>query len=122
EHTDKGIKEITSNAKRYTYLLGKSERCRTAAERLEELSKESVINLESLTKAFSVEKLSKDFFNEYQLHYERLWRFLDEGKYKQTVFNKQSDPEKALRDFTKKLLGRVVFLYFLQKKCWLGAS
>jgi hypothetical protein len=25
-------------------------------------------------------------------------------------------------DFVKKLLGRIVFLYFLQKKGWLGAS
>jgi hypothetical protein len=28
--------------------------------------------------------------------------------------------EKPLRDFAKKLLGRIVFLYFLQKKGWMG--
>ncbi|MBE9260648.1 hypothetical protein IQ228_25915, partial [Dolichospermum sp. LEGE 00246] len=34
-----------------------------------------------------------------------------------TVFN---GDEKAIRDFSKKLLGRIVFLYFIQKKGWLG--
>jgi hypothetical protein len=35
----------------------------------------------------------------------------------QTYFNGK---EKDARDFCKKLLGRIVFLYFLQKKGWLG--
>ena len=28
--------------------------------------------------------------------------------------------EKPIRDFAKKLLGRIVFLHFLQKKGWMG--
>src|SRR5690606_37414549 len=32
----------------------------------------------------------------------------------------QEDAEKFVRHFVKKLLGRIVFLYFLQKKGWLG--
>ena len=31
-----------------------------------------------------------------------------------------SNPEKAVRDYVKKLMGRLVFLQFLQKKGWLG--
>ncbi len=30
------------------------------------------------------------------------------------------DPEKAVRDYVKKLLGRLVFIQFLQKKGWMG--
>ena len=30
------------------------------------------------------------------------------------------NPEKAIRDYVKKLMGRLVFLQFLQKKGWLG--
>jgi hypothetical protein len=36
---------------------------------------------------------------------------------RQTIFN---GDEKGIRDFNKKLLGRIVFLYFIQKKGWLG--
>lgn len=44
ELTDEGIKEKTTHAKRYTYLLGPSETCKTAAERFETLSIERQIN------------------------------------------------------------------------------
>ena len=53
------------------------------------------------------------------LHYENFIQHLNGTAFKKTVF--KSD-EKAIRDFTKKLLGRIVFLYFVQKKGWLGAS
>ena len=76
-------------------------------------------NFEALVNAFSVEKLSIAFFNEYTLHYENFIQHLNATAFKKTVF--KSD-EKAIRDFTKKLLGRIVFLYFVQKKGWLGAT
>jgi hypothetical protein len=38
--TEKGVKEKTTHAKRYTFLLGPSETCKTAAERFETLSTE----------------------------------------------------------------------------------
>ena len=119
ELTDEGIKEKTTHAKRYTYLLGPNETCKTAAERFETLSTERQINFEALVNAFSVEKLSQAFFDEYTLHYENFIQHLNGTAFKKTVF--KSD-EKAIRDFTKKLLGRIVFLYFVQKKGWLGAS
>ena len=119
ELTDEGIKEKTTHAKRYTYLLGPNETCKTAAERFETLSTERQINFKALVDAFSVEKLSKAFFDEYTLHYENFIQHLNATAFKKTVF--KSD-EKAIRDFTKKLLGRIVFLYFVQKKGWLGAS
>ena len=119
EIIDGSIKEKTTHAKRYTYLLGPNETCKTAAERFETLSTESQINFEALVNAFSVEKLSIAFFNEYTLHYENFIQHLNATAFKKTVF--KSD-EKAIRDFTKKLLGRIVFLYFVQKKGWLGAT
>ncbi|MBK9097512.1 MAG: Eco57I restriction-modification methylase domain-containing protein [bacterium] len=117
--TDEGIKERTTHSKRYTYLLGKYESCKTAAERFEYLSTQTRINFESLVNAFSVEKLSKAFFDEYTRHYENFIEYLTKSNYKKVVFK---GDEKAIRDFTKKLLGRIVFLYFVQKKGWLGAS
>jgi len=130
--TDKGVKEKTTNAKRYTFLLGPSETCKTAAERFEVLSTEKEISFQTLVNAFSVEKLSKAFFDEYTLHYQNFCDYLQESNYRKSVFNitfpagaTKQDKDKAskpIRDFVKKLLGRIVFLYFVQKKGWLGAS
>lgn len=117
--TNDGIKEKTTQAKRYTYILGVKETCKTPAERFEKLSTEREINFQALVDAFSVEKLSKAFFDEYTLHYEKFIDHLNSSNFKKSVFNGE---EKAIRDFTKKLLGRIVFLYFVQKKGWLGAT
>ena len=117
--TEKGISEKATNAKRYTYLLGTSESCKTAAQRFEILANQTSLTLETLTNAFSVEKLSKDFFDEYLQHYNNFVEYLTNSNFRQSVFNAN---DKAVRDFTKKMLGRIVFLYFVQKKGWLGAS
>lgn len=130
--TDKGVKEKTTNPKRYTFLLGPSETCKTAAERFEVLSTEKEITYQTLVNAFSVEKLSKAFFDEYTLHYQNFCNYLQESNYRKSVFNisfpsnatkqEKDKASKPIRDFVKKLLGRIVFLYFVQKKGWLGAS
>jgi len=132
ELTEQGIKEKTTHAKRYTYLLGPSETCKTAAERFESLSTEKQITFQALVNAFSVEKLSKAFFDEYTLHYQKFCDYLQESNFRKSVFKitipanaTQAEKDKAckpIRDFVKKLLGRIVFLYFVQKKGWLGAS
>lgn len=130
--TGQDIKEKTTNAKRYTYLLGPSESCKTAAERFETLSIEKEISTESLVNAFSVEKLSKSFFDEYTLHYQKFCDYLQTSNYRKSVFKisfpanaSKEEIEKAskpIRDFVKKFLGRIVFLYFVQKKGWMGAT
>jgi len=130
--TDKGVQEKTTNAKRYTFLLGPSETCKTAAERLEVLSTERTITFQSLINAFSVEKLSDAFFDEYTLHYQNFCDYLQESNFRRSVFSidfppnatkQEKDKEsKPIRDFVKKMLGRIVFLYFVQKKGWLGAN
>jgi methylase of polypeptide subunit release factors len=132
ELTEQGIKEKTTHAKRYTYLLGSAETCKTAAERLESLSIEKQITFKALVDAFSVEILSKAFFDEYTLHYKKFCDYLQESNFRKSVFNipfpvdatkeEQDKKCKPVRDFVKKLLGRIVFLYFVQKKGWLGAS
>ena len=95
--------------KRYTFLLGENEPCRTAADRMYELiskKKNSSIYLADVTEAFSVERLNKEFFTGYKAQYMK--------------FLKQLSDTKTNRDYVKKLLGRLVFLQFLQKKGWMG--
>ncbi|GIV30469.1 MAG: hypothetical protein KatS3mg028_1535 [Bacteroidia bacterium] len=121
--TAEGKKE--TEPKRYTYLFGEGESCRTAAERFDKL-KGKPIYLNDLFEAFSVEKLNKDFFKTYKEFYEKFWKYLAAHKhYSKLLSDKRYKDdevkrEKPIRDFTKKLLGRIVFLQFLQKKGWMG--
>lgn len=127
----------STDAKRFTYLLGEGHRSRTAIQQFEKL-KESSLNLEALTKAFSVDAVSDMFFKEYKKNYEDIifyvtgkrmvkvsnkWEERREGEPCEEImqeFAHFANPEKAVRDYVKKLMGRLVFLQFLQKKGWLG--
>jgi hypothetical protein len=111
--------KIKTEPKRYTYVLGEGESTRTAAERFTVIAnKGSKATLEDVKEAFSVEKLSKAFFDEYKKHYDIFCDYMvSKPNIRQTIFN---GDEKGIRDFNKKLLGRIVFLYFIQKKGWLG--
>lgn len=111
--------KIKTEPKRYTYVLGEGESTRTATERFTAIaSKGSKATLDDVKEAFSVEKLSKAFFDEYKKHYDIFCDFMvSKPNIRQTIFN---GDEKSIRDFNKKLLGRIVFLYFIQKKGWLG--
>jgi hypothetical protein len=116
--------------KRYTYLLGRNESCTTAAKRLLVLAEKKQngenINLQTVMDTFSVEPLKKDFFKSYKEHYNRFWQYIaNEGNgYRNILLDtskeKEDEQEKPIRDFVKKLLGRIVFLHFLQKKGWMG--
>jgi type I restriction-modification system DNA methylase subunit len=116
--------------KRYTYLLGSGENCRTAAERFEKLQGRP-LTINDLFDAFSVEKLSKDFFKTYKLYFEQFTAHLyNTPNYRLLLLNNaadlpkgfQDENAKPIRDFAKKLLGRMVFLQFLQKKGWMGVT
>lgn len=123
---DGEFKTRETPAKRYTYLLGPGETCRTAAERLHALGQKKELQLADVTDAFNVEKLNKQFFKDYQAQYEKFCAFLasPENGYRKTVFGipakADGKEEKPIRDFVKRLLGRLVFLQFLQKKGWMG--
>ena len=113
----------STNAKRYTYLCGKQYPCRTLAERFDALQKQdkTAANLEA---AFSVEALSNEFFDEYRNFYQDLVNFV---KYENNLLDEfidyaggnQEQAEKYARDYIKKLMGRLVFIQFLQNKAWL---
>lgn len=110
--------KLKTEPKRYTYILGEGETCRTAAEQFYTITRKgNLACLDDVKEAFSVEKLSKAFFEDYKAYYQLFCDYLIGSKYLNTIFN---GDEKAIRDFTKNLLGRIVFLYFIQKKGWLA--
>lgn len=126
----------STSAKRYTYLFGKTFACRTAAQRFNELYKlQQNITLQDITDAFSVEALSDEFFERYRNLYADFIQFISGKRYEkekgkwvekikhapdaqfETAF---AGNDKAVRDYVKKMMGRLVFLQFLQKKGWLA--
>ena len=114
---------IETNPKKYTYIFGTSEEHRTALERLYNLE-QSRFRLEDFFEAFNVEPVSNNFFKEYKNFYQDFVFQLSNDKQSRAIFEleKSDDVEKDIRNFVKRLLGRLVFLYFLQKKHWLGAT
>ena len=132
-------KEESTDSKRYTFLLGPKQSCRTAADNFVKLyNNRANLTLKNIEDAFSVEALSERFFNEYKGIYADIifyitgkhmvkkgskWEEVKEGRACRKIldeFCEFDDPEKAVRDYVKKLMGRLVFLQFLQKKGWLG--
>lgn len=117
--------------KRYTYLLGANEACTTPAKRmlvLADKKEKGEVNIKELKEVFSVEALNKDFFKSYKAHYEKFWKYLadEENPYRTKLIDAEKEDkvkqEKPIRDFVKKLLGRIVFLQFLEKKGWMGCD
>ena len=115
------VKEKLTPAKRYSYLVGKGEPCHTAKQRLYPIFMDDNTNpgIDELEEAFSVEKVTNEFFNLYKEKYIQLKEYLES--------NEEFMNEAAYRNFTseqfaKKLMGQIVFLYFIQKKGWLGVE
>ncbi|SCD20443.1 hypothetical protein PSM36_1623 [Proteiniphilum saccharofermentans] len=113
-------KEFTP-AKRYSFLVGKYEKAHTAKNQLLPLLQNISNNptIEELEAAFSIEKVTDEFFNQYKDLYIKLYEhFENDNKVKAAINDAGIDNAR----FTKKLLGQIVFLYFLQKKGWLGVA
>jgi hypothetical protein len=113
-------KEFTP-AKRYSFLVGKYEKAYTAKNQLLPLLQNISNNptIEELESAFSIEKVTDEFFNQYKDLYIKLYEHFENDK-KVKAALKTAGIDNAR--FTKKLLGQIVFLYFLQKKGWLGVE
>jgi methylase of polypeptide subunit release factors len=74
-----------------------------------------------LKDAFSVETVTKQFYLDYKGLFEKLTEELDRILEEDNEIKREFE-SKAIdtANFAKKLLGQIVFLYFLQKKGWLG--
>lgn len=117
-------KEDFTPAKRYSFLVGKNEPNHTAKKQLLDILKSDYEpTFEALEKAFNIESVTNEFFEKYKGLFLRLNDELinilnDNDKVKREFEDKKIETS----NFAKKLLGQIVFLYFLQKKGWLGIS
>lgn len=119
------VEEEFTPARRSSFLVGKNENSHTAQSRLLPLLLDDEVNptLNDLEDVFSVEKVTKEFFEKYRGLFLRFKESLDEvvkkdGKIRADFKEKNVETD----DFAKKLLGQIVFLYFLQKKGWFGVK
>jgi type I restriction-modification system DNA methylase subunit len=118
--TDKGVKvEVGTPPKRYSFLVGEAEPSHTAQKQLLPILEDHKNNplLSDLEDAFSVERVTKEFYGRYRKLFEDLSGDLKKNKAFQIIAEKENID---IDNFAKKLLGQIVFLYFLQKKGWLG--
>ena len=128
------IKGEATSPKRYTYVFGSDDLLyRTPIERFNFLKKKG-ISFENLKTAFSVEALSDEFFDKYREQYADFIqyitgkRFVKVGsKWEEKVLGEPNAAlmqafdhnEKKIRDYVKKMMGRITFLHFLQRKGWM---
>lgn len=91
--------------------------------------------MRDIEEAFDVEALSDEFFGKYKDFYEQFVQYVtgkrfvkSGGKWKEKKIHEPHEQmyadfgrnDKHVRDYVKKMMGRIVFLHFLQKKGWMG--
>lgn len=107
-------KKFATDTKRYTYLLGEGRACRTANERFVQL-RDSAQTLDDVTRAFSVEALTKQFYNELFDWYS--WAVSDEtGVYFPNNVNTVADDRENIETKVIRLITRVMFVWFIKQK------
>ena len=119
------VKTELTPARRWSFLVGENESSHTAQSQLVDILADDKNNpaLSTLENAFNIEVATKEFFNRYR----DLFHKVNEDLYKLVVRDKTISQEfydKGVDtvNFSKKLLGQIVFLYFLQKKGWFGVE
>jgi len=119
------VKEEFTPARRWSFLVGANEKSHTAQSRLVNIlaNDEQVPTLKEIEEAFDIEKVTKEFFLKYRELFLRTKEELDR------IVNKDPKIKADFKakgvdtvNFAKKLLGQMVFLYFLQKKGWFGVG
>ena len=121
-------------AKRYTYVFGSKELLyKTPIDRFIFL-KDKGMSFENLKKAFSVEALSDEFFDKYREQYADFIQYITGKRFVKSgskweektcgIANEKlmqafGNDEKKIRDYIKKMMGRITFLHFLQRKGWM---
>lgn len=115
-------KDELTPAKRSSFMVGESGKSHTAQRQLVDLLKnDHTPYLSDIEDAFSIEAVSDEFYEKYK---SLLFNLVDEiekiVKKDKDVKDEFESKNISILNFSKKLLGQIVFLYFLQKKGWLG--
>lgn len=129
------IKGEETTPRRYTYVFGNSDFLyKTPIKQFAGINK-SGVTFAAIKEAFSVESLSDSFFEDYRKHYADFVQFVTGKRYKHVgskwieeevaephfaIFDAFKRDDRKVRDYIKKLMGRITFLHFLQRKGWMN--
>lgn len=116
-------REEFTPARRWSFLVGANEKSHTAQSKFVPIiaDDETQPTLAQLEEAFNIEKVTKEFFEKYRDLFVRTKEALDKAVAANPAA--RSDFEAKGVDtvnLAKKLLGQIIFLYYLQKKGWFG--
>lgn len=110
-------------ARRWSFLVGGHENSHTAQRQFQPLLEDIENNptLEKLEEAFNIEKVTREFFEKYRALF--IWTKDELDKVVEKDPTVKADfVSKGIDtvNLAKKLLGQIIFLYYLQKKGWFG--
>jgi len=112
---DSRVLKKFSKPKRLSFLIGENSKIHTPTNQF----KNKILNLSDLKKRFDIEVVTEEFFKNYKSLYTKLKKHLE----KDPNFNSFAKKINLnITVFAKKLLGQIVFCYFVQKKGWLGVK
>ena len=117
--------EELTPARRYSFLVGKNENSHTAQKQLLPILQDDQNNpsFSQIENIFNIEVVTKEFFGKYRELFLKIKEDIEKIIEKdETVKKDFAAKEVSAVDFSKKLLGQIVFLYFLQKKGWFGVG
>lgn len=106
--------KVSTDTKRYTYLLGENRGCRTAIDQFTKL-KESKQTLRDITSAFSVEALTKEFYNDLFEWFQ--WAIEPSSNVSfpnDTTF--EDDDRDDIEKKIIRLITRIMFVWFIKQK------
>ena len=98
-------KKVPSNFRRYTYFISHELPAHTF---ITEIGKADFSSIEKITEAFSVEPVTKEFFREYRIIFE---------KAEKSITLDWNAEQKRL--YTQRFFNRLMFIAFLEHKDWL---
>ena len=110
------IEKALTPVKRYSYLVGRNEPNHTCESRFIELilNEQENPSLDEIECAFSVDNVTKEFFEQYAGNSDSIF-----FKVRNTITD-QKISKKEAHEFTLQLLNRIMFTYFVAKKKWLN--
>lgn len=124
EFNENGLKEKLSSPKRHSFLVGPNEPNHTCRKQILPLMiTEHNFEISEIDDVFNIENVTVEFFNEYKRLFLDLTDSLNDVKESDEDVHEEFVNKKIeSSDFAKKLMGQLVFVYFLQKKGWLGCN
>ncbi|HPX32845.1 MAG TPA: hypothetical protein PLT36_05010, partial [Erysipelotrichaceae bacterium] len=121
----KGVELKYKPAKRFSFIVGKDEPTKTYVQQLNPIYESNdKPTLNQITDAFSVSRLSRDFYEQYKNKYFELYDYLiiNNNFIKEAKRIGYDEIEKFATTFCKKTLGQIMFIHFVQKKGWMGVE